>query len=313
MKTNNHADARADTRATRAAFTLIELTIVLAIIAIITSLAASEAWRWRGARLGETALQNLAEIKEAVIGEGGYLDDLGRLPDNARDLSQLWRPPDDAADFYAVRPATATNLASHAASPADAAADADPAISIPCGWRGPYLRLALGKDSLLDAWGNKMEAPDDAGYTARLIRAPGGGAIIGVRHLGADGAPDAILPPQDEHDKEAELYFHNHLDAASLTNATLTLTLAAHDAAGNPDPAAAMTVTARVYGPDNGKIAVSKATGTLVAGTLVLEINSLTPGARTLRIEYGAGKKTPPRQIKIRPGANAASERVFSY
>ena len=291
-----------------AAFTLVELMIVLALIAIITGLATNEAWRWRGARLGETSLKNLAEIKEAVVGEAGYLDDLGRLPNHPRDLSQLWTPPDSETEFYAVRPATFANL-----SPPASPLDADEAISIPCGWRGPYLRLPLGKEKkLLDAWGNAMETPDDAGYTARLIRTPDG-SVIGVKHLGADGAPDDVLTPQEEQDKDAKLLFYPpHLPPASLTNSTLTVTVNAYDPDGNPAPPAALQITARVYAPDGGKIAVSKATAPLLNNTLTLEIPTLTPGTRTLRIEYGTNK-TPPRQILIRPGANAVTERILSF
>lgn len=298
----------------RHGFTLIELAIVLAIIAVLTHLAVSETGRWRSSRLREASNRGLAEIRESVLGSdferdadgvrirSGFLADMGRLPQamtNAEGrltLAELWSCP-SPADAYAVRPATADNLLTNDA------AEADSDVWVPCGWRGPYLRLSLGRTRLLDGWGNAYEVPDDARFRTRLLAASNhvitaaGTPVALVRHLGADGIPDSVQAPGSAGDADLSVA----LDEAA--EASLTVTVSAYSSDGVP-AAGTFTSTARVYGPRGGRIQVCKATG---SGTVSL--SGLTPGLRLLRVECN-GRKGAVRSLVLQPGANFASERV---
>lgn len=305
-------------------FTLLELAVVLGIIAVMTHLAVREAGQWRSAQLHALADKGLGEIKEAILGsdferdaEGarvrtGFLADMGRLPqavtnDEGRlTLSELWaRPPSNHC--YAVRAASASNLVSEAA-----AADADEDVRVPCGWRGPYVRLPLGKTRLLDPWGNAYETPDDARFTARLRTwnnaaiAAGGETIAVIRHLGADGAPDDIIPPASPEDADSAVTLFDA--SAGVTNSSLTVTVNAYDSDGTP-ASGTYPGTVRVYSPCGGQIAVSKQAISVSSGTASATVSGLTPGPRVLRVECN-GRKGVPRLLVVQPGANAVTDRL---
>jgi prepilin-type N-terminal cleavage/methylation domain-containing protein len=298
----------------RHGFTLLELVVVLGIIAILTHLAVRETGRWRDAQLRELSNRGLSEIREAVLGsaferdaEGvrirtGFLADMGRLPqamtnsEGRLTLSELWiRPAQEAA--YAVRQATVANLATNDA------AEADSDVWVPGGWRGPYLRLPLGRTRLLDGWGNAYEVPDDAHTLVRLCAASNGvvttvGTPIAlVRHLGADGIPDSMRPPEKPEDQDMETALDDQADA------TLAVTVSVYKSNGAP-AAGTYPSTVRVYRPDGSGIRVRKATG---VGTVT--VTGLTPGPGILRVECN-GRKGAVRALVIQPGANHTAERV---
>ena len=98
-------------------FTLVELVVVLAVIAVLTHLAVRELSHLRDAKLSKAADNQLEEIRASVYsripGEEatGFLADMGRLPRPADDvrtdrssrttvtnstLSELWLMPSDA-------------------------------------------------------------------------------------------------------------------------------------------------------------------------------------------------------------------------
>ena len=305
-------------------FTLLELAVVLGIIVVITHLAVREAGKWRSSQLHAIADKGLGEIKEAILGsdferdaEGtrirtGFLADMGRLPraeTNALGrltLSELWLCP-AAADRFAVRPAVASNLVSTAD-----ADDADADVVVPCGWRRPYLRLALGKTRLLDAWGNAYETPDDAQYTARLRTwnqaaiTERGTTVCCIRHLGADGVPDDVKAPSTPEEVDTVLNLFD--TGGGVTNSSLTVTVNAYDSDGNP-ASGIFPGTVRVYSPCGGQIAVSKQTLSVSAGTAHATVSGLTPGPRVLRTECN-GHKGFPRQLVVQPGANSVADRL---
>lgn len=184
----------------RKGFTFVELVVVLAIIAILTHLAVRELSSVRDAKLVKAADRQLEEIRSSVYscvpGEEatGFLADMGRLPRLADDervdrasravvtnstLSELWLMPAGAKP-YAVRRATAENMVP------GLEALANPAVYVPTGWRGPYLRIPFGKTRLLDPWGNPIEKEDDAGL-ARL--AVSNSFVTAVSHFGPNAQP----------------------------------------------------------------------------------------------------------------------------
>lgn len=98
----------------RAAFTLIEILVVIAVIAILASLVAPNVFQHVGTARTTTARSQLEMLATAL---DAYRLDTGRYPSTEQGLAALTTAP---------------------------AADA------PSAWRGPYLRRAVP----LDPWGN---------------------------------------------------------------------------------------------------------------------------------------------------------------
>ena len=145
------------------AFTLIEMVLVLAVIALLTHLAVRELSAFRESRMIESADRQLREIRDAVWSvdaDGvphGFLNDTGML---LRDLQELVVRPDD------IPPYGIANVATNAGEK----------VYVSTGWRGPYVRLSSGRRKLLDVWGNEFGTSVDAG-----------GAITNIYHLGPSG------------------------------------------------------------------------------------------------------------------------------
>lgn len=174
----------------RSGFTLLELVIVLAILALVTTLAFRSMDQVEDQRRYEASREMLAGLEKAVLGEeqvAGFVSDMGRLPNSVLasgevTLAELWSQ--GSLPTYDVR---STAL--------------DSEVLLPAGWRGPYLTLPIDATNLLDGWGNAMSSPSNAnpanptttGY--HRLRDANDAAIIAagepvsiVRHLGASGA-----------------------------------------------------------------------------------------------------------------------------
>ncbi len=228
-------------------FTLVEMVVVLVLMAALAHLAVAEFGRLRESRLSDAADRQLAELRDAVwsLGEGGeprgFLADMGRLP---RRLDELWAQPPDARRF------AVTNVTG--------------AIHVPTGWRGPYLRLPVGKDALFDPWGNDFGmVTNDAGF------------VTAVFHNGADGNARtrsrevSLVPPGGA--------------AAALTVV--------------PDEDGETAATAvNWYGPD-GSGGVTNGAAAVLSGNPV-RFEGLTPGERVL--SCGGSM----RLVRLLPGDN---------
>jgi hypothetical protein len=100
----------------------------------------------------------------------GFIADMGRPPfaagnDPLLQLRELWEKPATVEVFGFKQPAS------------------DLEVLVPCGWRGPYLRLPPGVGNLRNSWGNPFV----------LLRADGAIAADGqpieiIRSLGSDQA-----------------------------------------------------------------------------------------------------------------------------
>lgn len=151
---------------TSAGLTLIELLVVLAILAVT----ASVALRTTGPVLDQTRYDRskvvMESVRDAILGPknlrqvddrgaaAGFVADLGRLPGawlsvvdgtNALTLNELVYQRSGVPAF-AYYPATAGNLT------AATATNADPDVVVPAGWRGPYLKLPYGQETIRDGW-----------------------------------------------------------------------------------------------------------------------------------------------------------------
>ena len=168
-------------------FTLIEMSVVLLVIALVTHLAFRQLGAVRDAKLVAAADRQLSEIRDAVYsvdrdGEPtGFLADMGRLVAATNGtLSELWRLPAGARQ-YAVRPALREN---YVAGVADELENGD--VRVATGWRGPYLRLPVGRSRLTDPWGNPLESPDTAGFDRLAVT---NGVATAVSHFGPTALP----------------------------------------------------------------------------------------------------------------------------
>lgn len=291
----------------RRGFTLVELVAVLAImslLAVFTERMFSKTLRESRTRLSGRLLRDIAAaVYEERAGEEprGFLVDTGRGvrasdgADGRLTLSELWIRPDDTAE-YALRPATAENLA---VPESEKARLADPAVLVPCGWRGPYIAPRDGSSRLRDAWGNPFETPDAASF-ARLRDAESnavaraGTEIRYVSHLGSDGRDDAFAAPSsaDARDGTAAL-------SPRGTRASLALDVHFYDADGIE---ALNSYEVRHYsacgGAITGGVASAEASAPLV-------LRDLPVGPCFIRITSGDGAFTSSVQrVFVRPGAN---------
>ena len=256
-------------------FTFVELVVVLAVIAVLTHLAVREMSHFRDGKLVKAADRQLEDLKAAVYnraadGEsGGFLADMGRLPrlsDGA--LSELWAMP-SAARPYAVRQAVAPNLCA-GVPPAEG-------VYVPTGWRGPYLKLPLGRSRLLDPWGNAVESEDSAGL-ARLWTS--NGFVVAAAHYGpsarASGERRISLVPE----------------GGASSRLFVTTTSHASISAGNFEY--------RWYGPADGLV-----TGAVVSATCpgMVAVEGLAPGVKILW-DSATGAS---RLVDVKPGDNMIS------
>ena len=262
----------------RNAFTLVEMVTVLAVIAILTHLAVRGLSRVRDGKLAKAADRQLETIRASIYdcrpGEEavGFLADMGRLPRlaNGSTLGELWEKPTGALP-YAVRPATVENLV------AGLDAISDGSVYVPTGWRGPYLRLPLGKTRLFDPWGNPMELEDDAG----LVRLWATNDVVyAVSHYG----PRARA-------KDART-----IGLAPEGGAASRLVVNAESA----DVTFSGDITYTWYGPADGLITGAVKTVQYPAAAV---FDGLAPGRRILKDSRSGRART----IDVKPGDNLVS------
>lgn len=301
-------------------FTLIELVVVLMILALVTHLAVRELGNVQRARLGQAANAQLEVVRDAVwhaVPDGeptGFLVDMGRLPravvttnEQGRmvgTLRELWTRPEGVASF-ALRPAVESNLVVAAS---EKGVLADPAVIVPCGWRGPYLRLPPGRDRLVDAWGNPLETPDDAGF-ARLLgrddRAVGAGeGIARVRHFGADGRPDDVVEPPDAAARDVSLELVPGGRSANPLVVNASFVADANPAAVNG------TARCRWYMPCGGAITGGVASVTLTGSAQTsFAFGGLPPGVCAVAVDVGDVRRALERVV-VPPGGRIVDVKV---
>lgn len=322
----------------RRAFTLIELVVVLVLLGVLTHMLVNETTRFRSSRLRAEADRGLEAIRSAVAGDPdardatgarireGFIADMGRAPravpidpddpDSPLSLRELWEKPAGAGEF-ALRQAVAGNLV------AGCADLADPDVYVPCGWRGPYLRLPQGQARLRDPWGNTVETPDSAGQprifgasTNESASLSSGDPVAWVRHLGADGREDSLARRGKPGADDADSWCRIDSDSAEAHATRLLVTARVLDRDGCADASATgRTVSGTLFSPCGGAITAAVSRATVPAGssaTLVFE--GLTPGTRVLRLRLGAAAPGGPESVgvvhslRLQPGDNSFVE-----
>ena len=336
----------------RRGFTLIEVVVVLAILAMIASVAVTSLEGAQDQTRYDTTKQTMENVQEAVIGpanlraadgtatSSGFVADIGRLPkatalknpDNsavvkadgtaAFDLLELASNPYNLAPF-GMRQVAMANITTPASPTPN---DEDLEVFIPCGWRGPYVRLGVGQSTLKDGWGNFFDLLNtDRSYC---------GDGVPVQIIRSRGSNAAELPEnartndlrEDLYVNFATLAFDGSATAPKypataaidqVTASTVTVVLSHSDSATTLDPA---TVVVKCYGPDpiSGKIKVSTfAAQTAVAQnsiTYLLSDPTMAVGPHIIRAYKTNGALSPnrsaPLQVSFTPIASTYSLKV---
>ena len=259
----------------RRGFTLLELVVVIAVMAVLSTVALRSLTGVASQSRFEATQRTLDQIHEAILGSpydrqpdgtqisSGFIADVGRPP---RTIDELISKPADLPWFDVGR----------------SAADTD--VLVAGGWRGPYIRLPVGATNLCDGWA-----------TALIETRNGNGFIDTVSSYGADG-----LFGGTGYDLDL---------SSSVTPADYTASLAGLVTV-NATNALNGTVTLVVYGPGTNRL--TSAALPLLANPLNYAlINSLSKGPRAVRAyasyDLGAGhtnQYSPVIYLNVRPGLN---------
>jgi prepilin-type N-terminal cleavage/methylation domain-containing protein len=161
-------------------FTLIEMTVVLLLITLLASVAIRETNSLSFQVRYEQTQERLERIREAILGNprqiingqqavSGFVADMGRLPNNLRELvDQNYCTADRTIDETTSANAVAdcNSLAADAWKTQPSwQTDADTGLGF--GWRGPYLNISgsvVDKDAFVDGWGRMAQ-----GYCSNII------------------------------------------------------------------------------------------------------------------------------------------------
>lgn len=150
-------------------FSLIELVVVIAMIAVMTHLAVRELGEIRERQQLAAANLQMESVRDAAL---GYLSDMGQqLSTTNGTLVALWVRPPGAGAPKTVQPVSG--------------------LYVRTGWHGPYLRLPFGKSRLYDPWGNAWENGSDARrrrlvITNDTVETALDGAVWAMSHYGSD-------------------------------------------------------------------------------------------------------------------------------
>ncbi|MBE7466237.1 MAG: prepilin-type N-terminal cleavage/methylation domain-containing protein [Planctomycetes bacterium] len=306
-------------------FTLLELTVVLAILAVVTAIAVASVETAQDQARYEATQRGLESIREAVLGSpdargpdgtpvlNGFVSDMGRLPRTVDEsgvltLGELLAPTGATFD---LRAATVDNVGDPD--------DADPEVLVPGGWRGPYLRLTLGETTISDGWGNS--------YTNDKLRdlasAPLAGAGQEIREIWHYGSNGTASLGDSGYAKDAGLRFED-----SSFGAEIKATVVVSDTDGNAlmpvgNSSFHDQITIRAFGPDPSdasKIVVVPVSQNFIAGSpatfseVSYLISGLSQGTRAVRAYFnpvnagassaGIPQKSPAKYIQLRSGTN---------
>ncbi|MEM9643485.1 MAG: prepilin-type N-terminal cleavage/methylation domain-containing protein [Planctomycetota bacterium] len=293
--------------------TLIELVVVLAILAALAGVAVRSLEPIADQARHESTQKDLNNIEQAYLNGSttggsnlsysGFLADVGRLPqsvgvDAERWLSELWENP--GLPNYSIAnfndPNTTEDESSRTNNP----------ILVASGWRGPYLLLPPGSNTLRDGYGRPMVCLNSSGG----VIAAAGAEIASVVSSGSNGLLDA-----SDVGYQRDLPLPGGAWNASRIEGAIPVRVTLADGISPPTINSGERILARVYGPQNGTAAVlaeielSSGTVPEFGGTLA----GIVAGPRVVRVIKVSGS-TPNesivseslvRQLMVVPGMNS--------
>lgn len=261
----------------RSALTLLELVVVLAILATLTLVAVVSTEGVVEQGRFDVTQRTLQNIDDAVLGPEGkpeavsFVSDMGSRPklleaNPETQLRELWMNPPD----FPLRPY----------SPIAPASNQDPEIKLNSGWRGPYLRLPLGRMSLVDGWTRPFS-----------LQVDGGGYLLQATNMFAD------LP--EPYNQPLALARTHATESVGEVRGTLTI------AVPSSSPPSNATVQLKLFVP-NGRDLTTGVSEPLP--TQYPEFNATTTvGANTLYTTSFAFSGVPAAPVALRAYANAAA------
>lgn len=254
-----------DLHPARAAFTLLELVVVLAILALVTTMAFRSLEQVKDQRRYEASRQMLTDLEKAVLGDeaiAGFVADMGRLPNTieAGSVTIEGSPTTTYLKFGLAELSQQLSLPSYDVR----TTSVDSEVVLPTGWRGPYLPLPLDQTAqvalpnqaiLLDGWDQEMRSINSAtpvkattlGYSR--LRDASDAAIITadqpvsiIRHLGANGMHGASDTGVDR---------DLHISFVGRYQASVTASVEVLENDGSPAPVSSTDqVYVRVFTPN---------------------------------------------------------------
>ncbi len=337
-----------NSRKTPQAFTLLELVVVLAILAVVTTIATRSLSNMEDQRRFESSQRGLELLEAAITGtddnhtadangmSSGFVADMGRLPQTVSDpaftpqqltLRELWVNPGASFD---ARQANITNGV--------AAEDQDLQVLVPGGWRGPYVHLPLGANGFLDGWGNPYTSPTAISSDPDLAATTGyprlrdatdtaiitaGEPIVTIRNLGADGRVDSS--DSTGYNRDQAIAFTDDKIRASLKG---TIEVLNGSDPASADPAGSITIKVFAPNPANAaQIVIYKASVPFTTNPVTYEISAatfppaaaLTIGPRVVRAYFTPSNITSPvttftksavKTVVFRPGVNVQDLKI---
>jgi hypothetical protein len=296
--------------------TLIELVVVLAILAAVTTAASVATERVLLQKRNEVTTRTLDAFRRSLLGSygqteaittvssqngppsiDGFVADMGRLPlaagiDPATQLAELWlQPPGVAAYGPKVAPG-------------------DPEVTLSCGWRGPYLELPIGGDRLIDGFGRSMLVlTRDATGQPRV--AADGEPVVGLTSLGSDGQPGihGELPLAED------LSVWLGQDPASYSSTITVRVFEADGGGGAITPSQAGSLMVRLYLPDGSTGGVTFQQSAMISTPATASFNfpNVPVGQRVLRAYWvsedgSASVNSAVTPIEVRRGGRTQFE-----
>lgn len=143
---------------TRPAFTLLELIIVIALLAIVATVALRSVESTDIRARQQVTLNTLEEVKRAILGDpdlrqpdgswipNGFVNDIGALPTEEQ-FETLWISSLPEIPYEGIGNWRSVDWPNE---PGAASAE------LGVGWRGPYLTIPIGASGLTDGWGNPL-------------------------------------------------------------------------------------------------------------------------------------------------------------
>jgi len=300
-------------------FTVIEMLIVVAMLAALTTVAMRMLEPVAQQSRYDATLRTLQEIRSAVAGKAdagssntdqaisGFVADVGRPPYSLHELfandnptlGNTSAPAVTAPPLFDIVPAGDTNQNNHD-------------VMVARGWRGPYLQLPPGATSLVDGWGRALVPIYD----------PAHHWLIGVTSLGGDGVNGGTTSTTaDLSASVTSGQWHGAMISGKVYKLSNNLIIP-------PDNADTIEVKVKLFGPDaTGQSSSGICEHHVIAkkfpdiamnpGETVQEItyqfDSPTIGPRVLRVEIDGAPMGPPVPIIVKPGASMVVDLRVGY